>query len=287
MQLIDSFASGTTLSKVHWTVWAAVPVVFSVLCRKHGGFYYRSTVALICLALAAFYGVIASLTLPLIGQAHLINWTVARFYYRLAGFLLNISVNIEGKEHLSSKGPVVYVCNHQSSMDVLLMGSVFPKATSVVAKKSIKYYPILGWYMTLSKAIFLDRKNRDSAIKEARQAANDIHNKKINVWLFPEGTRGHPSEINLLPFKKGAFYMAAQAKVPIVPIVIANYHNLYSSKLKQFNSGVVRIKVLPPVSTEAVKQDSADIEKLSVSVREQMLEALKEISDPIENKKSN
>ncbi|KAL1928612.1 hypothetical protein VTP01DRAFT_2398 [Rhizomucor pusillus] len=253
-------------------------LVFMVLYRHHGGFYYRTVVTMICMAICALYGVFASLVLPLFGRGDLINWSVARAYYNLAGFFTGISVEIEGKEHLKKNQPTVFVCNHQSSMDVLFMASVFPKATSVVAKKAIKYYPFLGWYMTLSKAIFLDRKNRESAIKEAKQAAEDIHNKKISVWLFPEGTRGHPSKIDLLPFKKGAFYMAVQANVPIVPIVIANYNNLYDSKSKRFKSGVVRIRVLPPVPTADINEDSSSIEQLSTSVREDMLTTLREIS---------
>lgn len=176
-------------------------LVFMVLYRHHGGFYYRTVVTMICMAICALYGVFASLVLPLFGRGDLINWSVARAYYNLAGFFTGISVEIEGKEHLKKNQPTVFVCNHQSSMDVLFMASVFPKATSVVAKKAIKYYPFLGWYsksffsdhmlkkttrcltqeppVTLSKAIFLDRKNRESAIKEAKQAAEDIHNKKV------------------------------------------------------------------------------------------------------------
>lgn len=72
--------------------------------------------------------------------------------------------------------------------------------------------------------------------------------------------------------------MAVQANVPIVPIVIANYNNLYDSKSKRFKSGVVRIRVLPPVPTADINEDSSSIEQLSTSVREDMLTTLREIS---------
>ncbi|KAG0191478.1 1-acylglycerol-3-phosphate O-acyltransferase [Apophysomyces sp. BC1034] len=242
--------------------------------------------AVISLAIMAAYGVLASLILPLVRKSGLINWSVARGYYYLGGFLTGVSATVEGEENLKlANGPAVFVCNHQTSLDIMLMASVFPKDTSIVAKKAIKYYPFLGWYMTLSNAIFLDRKNRDSAIKEARKAADDIHRKQISVWLFPEGTRGHSSEITLLPFKKGAFHMAVQAHVPIIPVVIANYHHLYNSKSKTFDAGSVNVRVLPPVSTEGVESDSASIEALGTNVRELMLTALKEISVDA-NKKS-
>lgn len=116
--------------------------------NNRAGFYYRTIVSLICMAICALYGVVASLVLPLVGRSDLINYSVARFYYNLAGFFTGVSVTLEGSEYIDPKRPTVYVCNHQSSMDVLFMASVFPKATSVVAKKSIKYYPFLGWYST-------------------------------------------------------------------------------------------------------------------------------------------
>ncbi|KAI7869347.1 hypothetical protein BDF14DRAFT_354651 [Spinellus fusiger] len=254
------------------------PITFAFLYRKRGSFYYRSFVTICCLAVAAVYGIIASLVLPLFGKAGLINWSVAKVYYHLSKTFLGVSVTIKGKENLIRSEPAVFVCNHQSSMDIFAMSSVFPKSTSVVAKKAIKYYPFLGWFMTLSNAIFLDRKNRDSAIKEAQKAADDIHSKKLSVWLFPEGTRGREGEASLLPFKKGAFYMAVQAQVPIVPVVVANYSHIYSSKNKYFKAGSVTVEVLPPVSTVGIKAESEAVDQLATHVRELMLKSLENIS---------
>ncbi|KAI8359960.1 hypothetical protein BD560DRAFT_184716 [Blakeslea trispora] len=254
-------------------------VVFQAIFRKRGGFVYRQIVALICIASSAFYGTFASLILPLFGKAHLINWSVARVEYYLSKTFLGITATVEGKENLPKEGQqVVYVCNHQSMMDIMCMASVFPKHTSVVAKKAIKYYPFLGWFMILSKAIFLDRADRASAVKEARRAAIDIQRKKTSVWIFPEGTRGNSSKIDLLPFKKGAFYMATQAKVPIVPIVIANYKDIYHAKSKRFSYGDIKIKILTQIPTDKMSEDSIAVNQLTSLVRDQMLNTLKEIS---------
>lgn len=153
--------SGTALTRrLHWAVWAVTPTILSAILRKRGGFFYRTTASLVCMAAIALYGVLASLTLPLVGKAHLINWSVARLYYHIGGYFTGLSATIEGKEHLRSDRPSVYVCNHQTSMDVLFMASVFPKATAVVAKKSIKYYPFLGWY---SKCFTLDQNGTSSS----------------------------------------------------------------------------------------------------------------------------
>lgn len=79
--------------------------------------------------------------------------------------------------------------------------------------------------------------------------------------------------------------MAVQAKVPIVPVVMANYYDLYSAKEKRFNTGTVKCKVLPPISTTDVVEESAEVQKLVDNCRDQMLAALKEITPP-RNKKT-
>ncbi|CAO3700230.1 unnamed protein product [Rhizopus stolonifer] len=224
-------------------------------------FYYRTLITILAMIVMATYGMIAALTFPLFGYTHLINHSVARGYYLLGALLCGITVKPEGLENLKTKGPAIIVCNHQSSLDIMLMGRVYPENTTIMAKKELKYYPFLGWFMQLTRVIFLDRKNRENAIKEARQAAQDIHQKNTNVWVFPEGTRGHESEITLLPFKKGPFYMAVQAKVPIIPVVIANYSHLYNAKEKRYRSGTL--------SCKNVQEELADIEKLSTECRRQ------------------
>lgn len=97
----------------------------------------------------------------------------------------------------------------------------------------------------LSKAIFLDRGNREDAVKQARKAAEDIHKQKTAVFLYPEGTRSGGDKVELLPFKKGAFYMATQAKVPVIPIVVENYKHIFNSKSKHFGYGDITIKGIP------------------------------------------
>ncbi|KAI9262129.1 hypothetical protein BDA99DRAFT_547118 [Phascolomyces articulosus] len=273
MMLLSTQTTNTALS-------IATALLIILNGRRNGGFYYRTMANLVCLATSASCGMFIALFLRLAGRPDLINWTSTRLYYYLVSLLTGVSVKIEGQEHLTSTGSKVIVCNHQSSLDMVFGGRVIPKGTSIVAKKAIKFYPLLGWYLSLSKTIFLDRANRDNAVKAARRAAKDIHRKKTSVWIFPEGTRYHGADINLLPFKKGAFYMAVQARVPIVPVVIENYDKIYDSKERRFESGTVRIKVLPPVPTTDVPEDSDSIDKLCTQVREDMLKTLKELSAP-------
>jgi lysophosphatidate acyltransferase len=95
--------------------------------------------------------------------------------------------------------------------------------------------------VSLSKTVFIDRANRATARAAFDGAANTMRTERQNVFIFPEGTRSYASEPELLPFKKGAFHLAIQAQVPIIPVVVANYNNVLDVKNKRFKSGVIDV----------------------------------------------
>ena len=167
-----------------------------------------------------------------------------------------------------------------------------------MGKKELQWTPLLGQFMTLSGAIFVDRGNNARAVQSLRAAGEAMKARETSLWMFPEGTRSMRAQPDLLPFKKGAFHLAVQAGVPIVPVVCENYWRLYRKGV--FESGVLKIKgagssipplmlnlltsyvhsmiVLPPISTADLTTD--DVPALAARVRELMLAALREISTP-------
>lgn len=130
--------------------------------------------------------------------------------------------------------------------------------------------------MALSKTVFIERSSRTQAVAAFAKAAEQMHSSKQSVYIFPEGTRSYYDHPDLLPFKKGAFHLAVQAQVPIVPIVVANYSNVLNIKKKIFRPGVIPIRVLKPVDTKNKTKD--DVDALMEEVREKMLKALKELT---------
>jgi lysophosphatidate acyltransferase len=120
---------------------------FLLIYRNYGGYYYRANIAKIVLFSVSVYGFIIACILTPLRCTHLINYSVAKVARALSRFWTGLEVDCEGLEHLDDlKGPAIYVCNHQSSLDVLLIGTVYQKNTSIVAKKALKYYPFLGWF---------------------------------------------------------------------------------------------------------------------------------------------
>lgn len=163
-----------------------------------------------------------------------------------------------------------------SELDVLMLGCMFPPYCSVTAKSSLKYTPFLGQFMALSKTVFIDRANRATARAAFDGAANTMRNERQSVFIFPEGTRSYASEPTLLPFKKGAFHLAVQAQVPIVPVVAANYSHVLDMKRKIVRPGVVDVTVLPAIPTKGLT--AADVDGLVERTRNAMMDELIRLS---------
>ncbi|KAI0346911.1 1-acylglycerol-3-phosphate O [Trametopsis cervina] len=239
-------------------------------------YYVRVSLYLSSVGVASIWGVIVAVGLNLIGERFNVNWVVARTFYQVAGPLLGIKLVIEGEEHLVTS-PAVYVGNHQSMLDLLYVGIAFPKRALMMGKKELQWVPFLGQFMTLSGAIFIDRGDNAKAVRSLRAAGRKLIDTNTSLWVFPEGTRSMREEPDMLPLKKGAFHLAVEAGVPIVPVVCENYWRLYRKGV--FEPGTIKVKVLPPVPTTGLT--AADVGDLAVRVREMMVEALREISVPV------
>jgi lysophosphatidate acyltransferase len=126
-----------------------------------------------------------------------------------------------------------------------------------------------------SNTVFIDRRDRTSAVAAFSDAAKHMRDKRQSVFIFPEGTRSYYDKPDLLPFKKGAFHLAIEAQVPIVPMVCGNYSHVLNLKQLKFVSGRIPVKVLPAIETKGLT--AADVPDLMEKVRNQMLATIKEL----------
>lgn len=227
---------------IGYTLLTAAMYALSLVVPK-AAFAARVLASYMSLAVVALYGVFASLFLTLMGYQGVSQWAVGRAFKFLMRHTTGVEFEIEDpKGVLGATRPAVFIGNHQTELDVLMLGSMFPKYCSVTAKSSLRKVPILGWFMSLSGSIFIDRKNSKDARDAMRGAANEIRAKRQSVYMFPEGTRSYAKDPVLLPFKKGAFHLAVEAEVPIVPVVVANYSHVLYVKGMDFKSGRIPIK---------------------------------------------
>ena len=207
------------------------------------GFFARLLASYVSVIVCSSYGVIVSIALRLVGYGGLSQWATGRSFKYVMWLTTGISFKIDDpNDYLNQTRPAVFIGNHQTELDVMMLGCIFPKYCSVTAKKSLKSVPFLGWFMVLSGTVFIDRANSADARHAMAGASEEIRNERQSVYMFPEGTRSYAKEPMLLPFKKGAFHLAVQAGVPIVPVVVANYSDVLHLQGWRFKSGVIPIK---------------------------------------------
>lgn len=243
-----------------------------------GRYYVRFALYIGTLVSVASCSIVAAAGMFVIGRRFDVNYIVARTFYAITKRTFALQIEVEGEEHLSTR-PAVLMANHQSILDVVVVGRLMPKQSSIMAKKSLQYSP-LGPFMTMAGAIFIDRGNNAQAIRSLEAAGETMKNEKVSIWMFPEGTRHMSEAPDMLPLKKGGFHLAINAGIPIIPIVTENYWRIYRRGV--FDEGTIKVRVLPPIST--VGLTPADVGSLTTRVRDQMLEALREISPvPVEH----
>src|SRR5215213_1735405 len=178
--------------------------------------------------------------------------------------LTGVRVKVRGLELLDPKQTYVFVSNHRSYLDTAAMFIYTGRRIGLLAKKELLKVPVLGVGMGFVNVMAIDRTNRESALRTTEAAAQRIKS-GVSFAVFVEGTRAKPGE--LLPFKKGAFYMARQAGVPVVPVAIKNSDVLMGKGTGEARSGEIEMVFMKPIDTVDRTSDEA-IDQLIFEARQ-------------------
>ncbi len=159
--------------------------------------------------------------------------------------------------------PVIFMSNHESQMDPPVLVAALPVPAVYIAKQELKYLPFIGWAAWAAGVIFIDRRDRERALRSIHEAALQIHGGK-SVVIFPEGTRSRTGQ--LLPFKKGGFALALDAGVPIIPMATVGGFQVLPVGALRFRPGRYTVLVGDPV----LPSDHVDRDALMAEVRSRM-----------------
>ena len=163
--------------------------------------------------------------------------------------------------------PYVVVSNHESFADILLISNL-PWEMKWLSKAELFRVPVLGWLMHLAGDVPVKRGFGPSAI-EAMARCRELLAHRVSVMIFPEGTRSSSAE--LLPFKDGAFRLAIDAGVPILPLAVHGTANALPKHGWRFGRSTAVVEVLEPVETAGLAPD--DVPELKERVRRTIVEA--------------
>jgi 1-acyl-sn-glycerol-3-phosphate acyltransferase len=202
-----------------------------------------------------------TLFMPVIVLWRIVGWPFDRMNY-LGGRLFRqagaMTVRLTPRWHFAVQGalprnprlPYIVVVNHESFADMLLL-CLLPWEMKFFAKMEMMWIPVLGWAMWGARDIGV-RRGRATSARLAMAACRERLANHVSVIIFPEGTRSPTSE--LLPFKDGAFRLAVDSGVPILPLVIHGTRNAITRHDWRINPATAVLEVLEPISTVGVNQ---------------------------------
>ena len=180
-------------------------------------------------------------------------------------------LDVKGKENVDRSKAYVYASNHLSAGDIAVLFTLF-LPFKFVSKHLNFWAPFLGWNMYLNRYVRLVRGDADS-VKTMMSTCRDWLARGVSIMMFPEGTRSRTGD--LLPFRAGAFKLAMDAGVPIVPIVLDGTFEALpaSGVLRQDRILTIRVRICEPVESKGFN----DLQAFSDAVRARMLETQEEL----------
>lgn len=193
------------------------------------------------------------LTLPVNYKGKVFNF-ISVIWAKTVLFIGRVKINFEGLENIDLNKSYVFVANHQSSFDIPPFMAMVKQQMKFIAKKELTYIPFFGWCLAVGY-IIVDRRNRASAIRSLHKAAKKIK-KGVSVIMFPEGTRTEGGDIQ--QFKKGAFILAMDLKLDIIPCTIHGGTKVNPRRTLIVNKGTIHIKVDKPIPISEYNTDNKD-----------------------------
>ncbi|OGP78308.1 MAG: hypothetical protein A2Z13_10785 [Deltaproteobacteria bacterium RBG_16_64_85] len=211
-------------------------------------------------------GTLLALLLP--GKAlkgKLFLW-VSKNYSRIVLLALGVKVAGRGLENIDVGKPYVFMSNHVSHADSPALASVIPHPLHWVFKKELSKIPVFGWILLAGGQIMIDRSDPEGSKAVLERALAGLSGNN-SVMIYPEGTRSRDGKLQ--PLKKGGFWMALQAGLPIVPVRVSGTREIVAADTLRIRPGNVVVEVFPPIPT--VGKAAADLPELMRQVQEVML----------------
>ncbi|MFC2136691.1 lysophospholipid acyltransferase family protein [Bacteroidota bacterium] len=170
-------------------------------------------------------------------------------------------ISVKGKQHINKDTSYIIIANHQSFWDIFAIYGWLGLDIKWVMKKELRKIPGIGFGSEKVGHIFIDRSNRKKAIESINEAKTKLVN-GTSVVIFPEGTRSRTGEMG--KFKKGAFKLAIDLDLPILPITIIGTQNIFPSGTLNLMPGKVKMNIHSPIDTTAYS-DNNILELMSVA----------------------
>lgn len=219
--------------------------------------------------LATALGALVAVPIAILVSPRIANLSIATRWARLLAWMVPVRVEVEGLEHITPGQSYVVVANHISQFDIPVIYGYTGLDLRWVMKAEIRWIPLVAMSCRAIGHIFVNRSDPDQARAAINRALAKLK-PGTGVLFFPEGTRSRSGQ--LLPFKKGAYRVAIDQQMPLLPMTLIGTRDVMAADSLQLRPGVVRLVIHAPIATQGLGTEA--IPKLMASSREQIASVL-------------
>jgi 1-acyl-sn-glycerol-3-phosphate acyltransferase len=220
-----------------------------------------------------FWGTLAiggsAILMALFGVRGPVYVRMTRNWARVALWSSGSKAVLHGLENVTPGQPFILVANHVSWFDIFAIAAKLPVDYHFVAKKELEKIPVFGLAWRVAGHISIDRANRESAVQSLRKAGQQMREQKSVVVIFAEGTRSRTGRLQ--PFKKGAFVLAAETGIPLVPTVVTGSYDIMRPDTFIVRPATIHVYFETPIPAQG-----ATVDALMARTRAAMVERLGE-----------
>ena len=177
--------------------------------------------------------------------------------FRVILWIAGVKITVKGKENIPDEA-VLYVGNHRSMFDVLILYTQCERLTGFIAKDSINKVPALRVWMRYLYCLFLDRNDIKQGLKIILQAIEYVK-QGVSICVFPEGTRNKGEELTLLPFKEGSFKIALKSGCPIIPVALNRTADIFENHFPKLRKTHVIVEYGKPILPKDLSRDEQKV----------------------------
>lgn len=225
--------------------------VLQILYQPYKWFVYLPFLLLSTL----FFGSLAVILITISVSEKFVSLTCGAVWSRLNSYMTPMFVKVTGRENIDKKQSYVIVSNHQSHFDVFVLYGWIGIDFKWVMKQELRNIPVFGLACEKVGFIFIDRSNKKAALASLNAAKEKIVD-GTSVVFFPEGTRSTTGE--LIEFKKGAFRMALDLQLPILPLTIIGTKNILPNKTVNLLPGKTKMIIHKPIDSNKYSPETID-----------------------------
>ncbi|MCW8811096.1 MAG: 1-acyl-sn-glycerol-3-phosphate acyltransferase [Ignavibacteriaceae bacterium] len=204
---------------------------------------------------------IFAMIFAVIDRSYTVYFKISKIFSGGVLLISGIKLDITGLENIDKSKTYVFVSNHSSQYDIVVLQKTIPNRMAMIFKKELAKIPFFGWQLAMGPYVMIDRGNYEKAMRSIEEAKEKMKKKSISIVVFAEGTRSKTGDIQ--PFKRGAFRLATQVGYPIIPTTVIGSNKIMPKGTYKLRRGTIKVHFDKPIQSEGIKTRQEEIDLMN------------------------